>query len=265
MGQLDRKIAVVTGGARGIGEATVRAFVAEGARVVIADLLEDRGRALADELDTAAHFCRLDVSDETNWLKLKAEAETRFGPVNVLVNNAGVGVFSGIDKTSVEAWDRTMAINARGPFLGIKTFALAMVEAGGGSIVNIASNEAFRGTNGMAAYTASKWAATGLTKVAAMEYGHRNVRVNSVHPGGTNTDLANPSGRGEDELKSTYKIQPIQRIGRPQEVAAVCVFLASDAASYVHGAQLAVDGGSSIGRYRDMLDGAPAGGSLPLP
>lgn len=257
-GQLAGKVAIVTGGARGIGGAIARLFVEEGARVVIADLLDEPGEALAAELGPNARYQRTDVTDDAAWERLVQVTEQNFGHADILVNNAGIAVFARIEDTTLEQWNRVFAVNSTGTFLGIKALAPRMAETGGGSIVNVSSNEAMRGTNGLGAYAASKWASRGLTKVAAMEYGHRGVRVNSVHPGGTNTDIANPTGRSAEDLQPTYRIQPIQRIGRPREVAAVCLFLASDASTYMCGSEVAVDGGSSLGRYREGLPGRPA-------
>jgi len=258
-GRLDGKVAIVTGAARGIGGATATMFAQEGAKVIIADVLDDAGAALAKELGDAALYHHTDVTDEDAWRDLADAAETKFGPVDVLVNNAGIGFFKTVIDTTKAEFERVLSINLTGVFLGIHTLAPRMVALGHGSIVNISSNEAMRGVNGLGAYAASKWGVRGLTKVAAMELGHKNVRVNSVHPGGTDTDLANPLKKSPDELQPTYTIQPIQRIGKPHEIAAVCLFLASDDASYVCGAEFAVDGGSSIGRYRGALPGKPDG------
>jgi 3alpha(or 20beta)-hydroxysteroid dehydrogenase len=258
-GRLAGKVAIVTGAARGIGAATARLFAEEGAKVAIADVLDDAGAALAREIGDAAFYHHADASDEDDWRSLADAAETRFGPVDVLVNNAGVALFKTVIDTSKAEFERVIAINLTGVFLGMHTLAPRMVALGHGSIVNIASNEAMRGVNGLGAYAASKWGVRGLTKVAAMELGHRGVRVNSLHPGGTDTDLANPLRKSADELQPTYTIQPIQRIGRPREIAAVSLFLASDEASYVCGAEFTVDGGSSIGRYRGALPGKPDG------
>jgi 3alpha(or 20beta)-hydroxysteroid dehydrogenase len=256
-GRLAGKVAIITGAARGIGGATAKLFAAEGAKIVIADLLEDEGRALAKAIGDAAFYCRTDVTDEDDWQNLADAAREKFGAVDVLVNNAGIGLFKTLFDTTKAEFERVLAINLTGVFLGIHTLGPRMVELGHGSIVNISSNEAMRGVNGLGAYAASKWGVRGLTKVAAMELGHKNVRVNSVHPGGTDTNLANPLKRSADELQPTYTIQPIQRIGKPHEIAAVSLFLASDEASYVCGAEFAVDGGSSIGRYRGALPGKP--------
>jgi len=260
LGRLAGKVAIVTGAARGIGAATARLFADEGARVVIADVLAEPGEALADAIGKTALYRHANVSDEEDWQALVTAAEHAFGPVDVLVNNAGIGLFKTIVDTEKAEFERVLAINLTGVFLGIRAVAPGMIARGRGSIVNISSNEAMRGVNGLGAYTASKWGVRGLTKVAAMELGHKGVRVNSVHPGGTDTDLANPLHKSADELQPTYTIQPIQRIGRPDEIAAACLFLASDEASYVCGAELAVDGGSSIGRYRGALPGKPESG-----
>lgn len=257
MGRLAGKVAIVTGGARAMGAATVRLFAAEGAKVVIADVLADEGQALAAEIGEAAAFVRLDVTDEANWRAVVDETTARFGAVDVLVNNAGIITFSSLTDTSLEDFERVLRVNLVGAFLGMKTVGAAMLAKGAGSIVNISSLDGMRGVNSLGAYASSKWGLRGLTKVAALEFGHRGVRVNSVHPGGVNTPMANPMVASADQLNADYGRVPLQRIGEPEEVARASLFLASDEASYVCGAELLVDGGWMSGVYYETLPGAP--------
>lgn len=257
--RLKDKIAIVTGGARGMGEATVRLFVNEGASVVIADRLSDAGEALAAELGERAHFEFLDVSDEQGWQNLLARTLERFGRIDALVNNAGVVSFGGIDSIEAAEFDRVFAVNVKGPLLGMKHVGRAMRDAGRGSIVNISSVDGLRGVNAVALYSSSKWAVRGLTKSAAMEFGPDGVRVNSVHPGGIDTPMGNPQGQSGAERNANYDRVPLQRIGEPHEVATASLFLCSDEASYITGAELAVDGGWAAGYYHRYLPGAPPG------
>jgi len=248
--RLANKTAIVTGGARGMGAATARLFVAEGARVVITDVLDAEGEALARELGDSAVFQHHDV----------ATALSRFGGIDVLVNNAGVLLMRGILETSRADFERVLGINLVGAFLGIKAVAPKIIERGGGSIINVSSIDGLKGSNAVSAYSASKWGMRGLTKVAAMELGPRGVRVNSVHPGGIATPMTTRAGQTPEVEAATrrfYKGVPIGRVGAPEEVARVSVFLASEDASYMCGAEIAVDGGMSIGPYYMSQPGAP--------
>jgi 3alpha(or 20beta)-hydroxysteroid dehydrogenase len=253
------KVAIVTGGARGMGEATARAFVAEGARVVIADRLAEAGEALSAELGEAAHFTPLDVTDEAGWTALAADTLRRHGRIDALVNNAGVLSFAPIDQIDIADFDRVFGVNVKGPILGMKHVGGAMREAGRGAIVNISSVDGLRGVNSLALYSSSKWAVRGLTKSAALEFGPHGVRVNSVHPGGVDTDMGNPQHQKGEERNWSYGRVPLQRIGEPHEVAAASLFLCTDEASYITGAELAVDGGWAAGYYHHYMPGAPAG------
>ena len=257
MNRLLNKVAIVTGGARGMGAQTCRLFVQEGARVVITDVLEAEGEALARELGDAARFRKLDVSDESLWASLVAETVEEFGRVDVLVNNAAVLAFGSITELSKAAFERVVAINLVGTFLGIRAVAPVMKQQGAGSIVNISSVDGLRGVNALAAYVSSKWGVRGLTKAAALELGHHGVRVNSIHPGGVNTVMSNPTGAPLEEVNKGYRHVPAQRVGDPDEVARATLFLASDEASYCHGSELAVDGGMSAGSYYPGLPGSP--------
>ena len=257
MTRLSGKVAIVTGGARGMGAQTCRLFVQEGARVVIADVLGDEGRALASELGDAAVFMHLDVSEEPSWRSLVEQTVERFGRIDVLVNNAAVLVFGAVDELPKQQFERALAINLTGTFLGIRAVAPIMKKQRAGSIVNISSVDGLRGVNALAAYVSSKWGVRGLTKVAALELGHHGVRVNSVHPGGVNTQMSNPRGAPLEEVNKAYANVPLQRVGDPDEIARATLFLASDEASYCNGSELAVDGGMAAGAYYPGLPGAP--------
>jgi 3alpha(or 20beta)-hydroxysteroid dehydrogenase len=257
MGKLQDKVAIVTGGARGMGEATSRIFAAEGAHVIITDVLDREGEKLAGELGDAASFHHHDVTDEEAWRSVVANTRRRWGRIDVLVNNAGVVLFRTILDTEKSEFEKVISINLVGTFLGIKNVAPVMIEQKKGSIINVSSVDGMKGCNALGAYAASKWGVRGLTKVAAMELGFQGVRVNSIHPGGINTAMGNPMGSSVPEANRAYTGQPIQRIGAPEEVARTTLFLASDEASYICGAEIAVDGGMTIGRYLDVLPGAP--------
>lgn len=255
--RLAGKVAIITGGARGMGAATVRLFVAEGARVVIADVIDEDGARLAAELGANVHFRHHDVREDASWHALIEDAESRFGAIDILVNNAGVLLFRTLAETSKEDFDRVTGINLGGTFLGVKHVGARMCARGRGSIVNISSADGMKGANGLGAYCASKWGIRGLTRVAAMEYGHKGVRVNSVHPGGIDTAMGNPYAQEKAEVNKRYAMVPQQRVGEPEEVARTSLFLASDEASYLCGAEIAVDGGMLTGQYYVGFPGAP--------
>ncbi|GLZ84562.1 3-alpha-hydroxysteroid dehydrogenase [Metapseudomonas resinovorans] len=257
MQRLANKVAIITGGARGMGAQTSRLFVKEGATVVIADLLEDEGHALAAELGEAASFRCLDVSKEEGWQQLVHETVERHGRIDVLVNNAAVLVFGAIEELTQTQFERALSINLTGTFLGIRSVAPIMREQRAGSIVNISSVDGLRGVNALAAYVSSKWGVRGLTKVAALELGPHGVRVNSVHPGGVDTVMSNPTGASREDLAPQYRTVPQQRIGAPEEIARATLFLASDEASYCNGSELSVDGGVAAGSYYPGLPGSP--------
>lgn len=257
MGRLQGKVAIVTGGARGMGAATSRLFAAEGAKVAITDVLRDEGAALAAELGSAARYYHHDVSKADAWAEVVRQAEADLGPVDVLVNNAGVIIFQTLLDMSEAEFDRVLGVNLKGAFLGIKAVAPGMVARGKGSIVNISSIEGMRGANGLGAYATSKWAVRGLTKVAAMEFGHRGVRVNSIHPGGVYTPMGG-SAQPREALNHAFAGVPAQRVAEPEEIARVSLFLASDEASYVMGAEVVVDGGMITGAYYPQMAGSPS-------
>jgi 3alpha(or 20beta)-hydroxysteroid dehydrogenase len=243
MGRLDGKVAIITGAARGQGAAEARLFAAEGARVVVADVLDDEGKAVAAEIGDAAVYTHLDVTDEGQWADAVALAERTFGQVTVLVNNAGILLFQAVHKTELDDFDRILRVNVHGVFLGMKAVTPSMEKAGGGSIVNISSTAGLQGLPYLAAYVASKWAVRGLTKSAAIDLGHKGIRVNSVHPGGIDT----PMVAGTSADAPFYKRLPVARMGSADESARAVLFLASDEASYIAGAELAVDGGATCG------------------
>ncbi|SMH37358.1 3alpha(or 20beta)-hydroxysteroid dehydrogenase [Azospirillum lipoferum] len=256
--RLKDRVVVITGGAKGMGAATSRLLAREGAFVVIADMAEAEGAALAAEIGGESVFCKLDVTRDAEWQSVIETAMRRWGRIDALVNNAGVVLFSDIENLDEADFDRVIGVNVKGAFLGIKRVGHVMKAAGKGVIVNISSIDGLRGSSGVAAYVASKWALRGLTKAAALEYGHHGIRVNSVHPGGVDTDMGNPMGLRGEARNRGYESVPLQRIGEPSEIAAATLFLCSDDASYIAGAELAVDGGWSAGHYHVGLPGAPA-------
>jgi 3alpha(or 20beta)-hydroxysteroid dehydrogenase len=255
--RLHDKIAIITGAARGMGAGTARMFAREGATVVLADVHEREGQSIANELGGAASFHRLNVSIESEWQDLVAVVMARHGRIDALVNNAGVVHFSLIDQLTEQDIDRVLGVNLKGPLFGVKHVGRVMKAARKGAIVNISSVDGMRGANALAAYSASKWAVRGLTRTAALEYGPHGVRINSVHPGGIDTAMGNPLQLRGNERNADYRLVPLQRIGEPEEVAAASLFLCSDEASYISGAELLVDGGWAAGHYHPMLPGAP--------
>lgn len=242
MGRLAGKVALITGAAGGQGAAAARRFVEEGARVVIADVNDELGKALADELD--AHYRHLDVSQEDEWAAAVADVVDTYGPPTVLVNNAGVLHFSLLQDTTLADYLRVIQVNQVGAFLGMRAVAPLMIEAGAGSIVNVSSVEGLAATPLLIAYTASKFAIRGMTKVAALELAGKGVRVNSVHPGAIETGLL-PNALGGQQVDLTYvgKRVPMRRVGQPPEIAELVLFLASDDSSYCTGAEFVADGG----------------------
>jgi 3alpha(or 20beta)-hydroxysteroid dehydrogenase len=239
MNRLSGKVAVVTGGAQGQGSAIARAFVAEGARVFIADVADDLGKALADELGDNARFRHHDVSDEQSWTDLVEEVNATFGPVNVLANNAGILRFGEIATGSLEDVELMWRVNQMGVFLGMRAVVPTMKANGGGSIINASSVEGLAGMAGCTAYAATKWAIRGMTKCAAMELGGHGIRANSVHPGMIDTPMTRVHG-GDVAMEFGASKVPMRRVGHPEDIAPVYVFLASDESGYMNGAELAV-------------------------
>jgi NAD(P)-dependent dehydrogenase (short-subunit alcohol dehydrogenase family) len=242
--RLGDKVALITGGASGMGQSEAVLFAKEGAKVVVADVLEAEGRKVADSLGGAGRFVRLDVTSETDWEQAIAAAVSTFGKLDALVNNAGISGTFDPDTLSTSAWDRLMDVNAKGTFLGMKHAIPAMEKAGGGAIVNISSVSGFVGQNGIhMAYNASKGAVRLMTKSAAVQYARSGIRVNSVHPGVLPAMRSSKATADPAFRQKMLAGVPMRREGRVEEVAYAVLFLASDEASYITGTELVVDGG----------------------
>ena len=242
MGRLDDKVAIITGAARGMGAEHARRFVAEGAHVVLTDVLEEQGKVLVDSLGEAATFARHDVSDEHGWADVVALAERTYGHLDVLVNNAGIVRQALLTETDPALYDRVVAVNQVGVFLGMRAAFPALERAGGGSVVNVSSINGIRGSIGSAAYVSSKFAVRGLTQVGALEGASLGIRVNSVHPGLIATPMVEEVADA-DAMAFMESTIPMARAARPEEVTALVLFLASDESSYVTGSEHVVDGG----------------------
>ncbi len=253
MGRLDGKVAIITGAARGQGEAEARLFASEGAKVVLGDVLDQEGEQVAADIGDRARYVHLDVSREADWAAAVATA-TAMGSLRVLVNNAAIIMPAAIEDTTLDDYMKVINVNQVGTFLGMKAVLAPMRMAGGGSIVNISSIDGLQSKNGLISYTASKSAIRGMTKTAAIEWGRFDIRVNSIHPGGVNTPMGNPTNDPRAE-KEPYQFQAIPRIGEPVEIAHAALFLAGDEASYVTGAELSVDGGWRAGMVTPGLPG----------
>jgi 3alpha(or 20beta)-hydroxysteroid dehydrogenase len=239
MARLDGTVAIVSGGARGLGAAYVRALHAEGAAVVVGDVLVDEARALADELGERALAVPLDVTSEESWAAAVEAAAAR-GVVDVLVNNAGIANAGRLERYGKDQWDAVIAVNLTGTFLGVRAVVPGMRAAGRGSIVNISSVEGMRGDAGLHGYVASKFGVRGLTKSLAVELGPAGIRVNSVHPGFVLTPMT-------ERLDVSRQRIPLGRPATPDDVVGAVVFLASDESRYVTGTELVVDGGMIAG------------------
>ncbi len=242
--RLGDKVALITGGASGMGQSEAVIFAREGAKVIVADVLEAEGKQVADSLGGAGRFVTLDVTSEAAWERAIATAVSTFGKLDVLVNNAGISGTFDPDTLSTSAWDRLMDVNAKGVFLGMKHAIPVMEKAGGGAIVNISSVSGFVGQNGIhMAYNASKGAVRLMTKSAAVQYARSGIRVNSVHPGVLPAMRSSKATADPAFRQKMLAGVPMRREGRVEEVAYAVLFLASDEASYITGTELVVDGG----------------------
>ncbi|TJZ52084.1 glucose 1-dehydrogenase [Streptomyces piniterrae] len=250
MGKLDGRVVLITGAARGQGEQEARLFAAEGAKVVIADVLDDQGEELAKEV--GALYVHLDVGEESDWQSAVAAVKHAYGRIDGLVNNAGILRFNELVSTPLAEFQQVLQVNQVGVFLGIKTVAPEIEAAGGGTIVNTASYAGLTGMAWVGAYTATKHAIVGLTRVAALELAAKKIRVNAVCPGAIDTAMSNPAqldpaanaeeaAQALDELYR--KLVPLGRIGRPEEVARLALFLSSEDSSYITGQPFVIDGG----------------------
>lgn len=241
MARLAGKVALISGGARGMGATHVRRFVAEGAKVAFTDVLDTEGQQLAAELGQAVRFVPANCSVAEDWQRAVAQAEEAFGPVSVLVNNAGIVVRGPIDSFDEQEYRKVIDVNQVSVFLGMKSCLASMKRAGGGSIVNISSITGLVGRPHTVAYTASKFAIRGMTKVAAAEFGEFNIRVNSVHPGAVRTEMF--ANVGEAVQQSLTADLAIKRLAEPQEISSLVVFLASDESAYCTASEFVIDGG----------------------
>ena len=262
MGMLDGKVAIVTGAARGTGEATARLFVEEGAKVVLADIRDDLGEDVARELGDRAHYVHLDVTSESDWQRAVEATTERFGFLNVLVNNAGILLLAAIADTELAEFERVVRVNQVGTFLGIKAVIGPMKEAGAGAIVNVSSVDGLAAKNGLIAYASSKWGVRGMTRVAALELGKFGIRVNAVCPEAGSAEMIAPYiPPGVDVEQVIAHGQPYLATQRSrssrekmQDVARFVAFLASDASASCTGGDFPIDGGNTAGK---VVRGAP--------
>jgi 3alpha(or 20beta)-hydroxysteroid dehydrogenase len=253
-GRLAGKVAIITGAARGQGAAEARMFAAEGAQVVLGDVLDADGEAVAVEIGDAARYVHLDVTSEEDWAGAIAMAEA-LGPLTVLVNNAGILRFTAMADTTLDEYLQVIMINQVGTFLGMRSAIAPMQRAGGGSIINISSIDGIGSKNGLVSYTSSKGAVRAMTKTGALELGQFGIRVNSVHPGGVWTPMIGDVPAEQFDLGHQHL--PLRRASRPEEIGAMVLFLASDEASYCSGGEFVVDGGWLAGDINPYLPGAP--------
>jgi len=260
MARLDGKVALVSGAARGMGQAAARIFADEGARVVVADIVDDEGKAVAKSLGERAIYQHLDVTSEADWDAAIEATQAAFGRLDILVNNAGIGTLVAFDEMTLEDYRSITEVNQTGVFLGMKAAIEPMTRAGGGSIINISSIDGLVGANGVLPYVASKFAVRGMTKAAAIELAPRGIRVNSVHPGFIHTMIGNPEGLPNPEGRAllddfTARLTPMGRTGEPEEIAKLVLFLASDDSSYSTGSEFVADGGMIAGHRSPGTDG----------
>ena len=249
--RLEGKVALITGGARGQGAAEAKLFAKEGAKVVIADILDEEGEKLEAEIAELGGECfytHLDVSDSENWEKTVETAVAHFGKRDILVNNAGIAVWGTNDDTTEEIWDTVMDVNAKGVFLGTKHVIPEMKKLGGFSIINISSISGLVGQPTIQpVYNASKGAVRLFTKSTAVQYGSYGIRANSIHPGAIDTDMISHRIQGEENKNRIKNTVPLQRVAKPIEIAYGALFLASDESSYMTGSEMVIDGGVTAG------------------
>jgi 3alpha(or 20beta)-hydroxysteroid dehydrogenase len=246
LGRLERKVGLVTGGARGMGASHARALVREGAKVLVTDFDEAGAAQVAEEVGERALSARLDVTCANEWKRAVATAIDAFGRLDILINNAGRFSAGALGEYGREEWDETLAVNLTGPFLGISTALPALRRSSGASVINVSSPAGLQGRPRMHAYSASKFGLRGLTKSAALELAPWKIRVNSIHPGSIRTAML-PDFASEDEFAASI---PLARIGEPEEISMLVVFLASDESSYITGAEFVADGGRGAGPHR---------------
>lgn len=247
MSSLEGKVALITGAARGQGEAEARLFAERGAEVMICDVLDAEAQRVAADIGDAARFVHLDVSNADAWAAAVKATVDAFGKINVLINNAAIAGIKAFDEMTPEDYMKVININQLGVFLGMSAVAGAMKDAGGGSIINISSIAGIGGMPGGMAYCASKFAVRGMTKVAAMELGPHNIRVNSIHPGGVLTPMVTEAGLTGDNASNLFSGVPLGRISQPREMATLAAYLASDDSSYSTGSEFVADGGMTAG------------------
>ena len=249
MGRLDGKVVLISGGARGQGATEAKMMASEGAKVVFGDILDDEGKKVEAEIAELGHdatYIHLDVTKETEWKAAVQTAVDRYGKLDILVNNAGILIRKSIEETTEEDWDRIMAVNAKGVFLGTKQAIPAMRQAGGGSIVNISSTAGLVGSlDGSPSYTATKGAVRLFTKATAIQYAKENIRCNSVHPGPIDTVMINDTLTDPVRRERRMQRLPLKRIGTTEDIAYGVLYLASDESSFVTGAELVIDGGTT--------------------
>ncbi|PCJ19634.1 MAG: 3-alpha-hydroxysteroid dehydrogenase [Gammaproteobacteria bacterium] len=253
MTQLEGKVAIISGGARGQGEAEARLFVERGAKVVITDVLDNEGEKVAKDLKDKALYLHQDVTQEESWESVVKMTQEHFGKVDILVNNAGILRLAPLAMTSLEDYMATINVNQVGVFLGMKAVVPAMTQAGGGSIVNISSIDGLVGMSMAVSYVASKFAVRGMTKVAALELGQFGIRVNSIHPGGVDTKMLDMDGVNVDAGSGFFSRVPLGRVGQAEDIAKLACFLASEESAYSTGSEFTVDGGMLCGFGLDTM------------